>query len=143
MVAHPPCTFLSNMSNCRINEPGRKELREGALGFFLELAGAPIAKIAIENPRGYPERAWKPADQIIQPWEFGHPVSKQTCLWLKNLPPLTATVIVERGSIFRSHDGKRYRTWVDHQSNWRGDAAKTRAITFQGIADAMADQWTR
>ena len=88
MIAHPPCTYLSNMSNCRINEPGRKLAREEAMNFFLALADSNIPRIAIENPRGYPERAYRPADQIIQPWMFGHPQSKATCLWLKNLPKL-------------------------------------------------------
>lgn len=138
MIAHPPCTFLSNMSNCRIKKPGRMKQREDAMGFFLALAGVDIPKIAIENPRGYPERAWRPADQIIHPYEFGHPQSKATCLWLKNLPLLKPTNVVEPQ---RTWDGKRYRTFVDGISNWRGDAARVRSITFQGIADAMAEQW--
>lgn len=138
MIAHPPCTYLSNMSNCRIKEPGRLAGRVLAMSFFRDLADTRISKIAIENPRGYPERAYRPADQIIQPWQFGHPVSKQTCLWLKGLPLLKPANIVEP---IRTHDGKRYRTFVDGVSNWRGDAGKMRSITFQGIADAMAEQW--
>ncbi len=138
LIAHPPCTYLSNMSNCRIKEPGRWEGREKAMSFLLELCGAPIDKIAIENPRGYPERAWRRADQIVQPYQFGHPYSKATCLWLKNLPLLAPTNIV---TPLRTHDGKRYRTFVDSVSNWRGDAHRQRSITFQGIADAMAEQW--
>ena len=138
MIAHPPCTYLSNMSNCRINEPGRMNERLRAMQFFRELALMNIPKIAIENPRGFPERNWAPATQIIQPWQFGHPVSKATCLWLDGLPVLKPTKIVEPQ---RTHDGKRYRTFVDGVSNWRGDAGRMRSITFQGIADAMAEQW--
>ena len=138
MIAHPPCTYLSNMSNCRIKEPGRMALRVQAMHFFMFLAGVPISRVAIENPRGFPERHYQKADQIIHPYEFGHTASKATCLWLKNLPPLLATAIVHDGRIW---DGKRYRTFVDQVSNWRGDAGKMRSITFQGIADAMAEQW--
>lgn len=138
MIAHPPCTYLSNMSNCRIKEPGRLQERYRAMQFFRELALMNIAKIAIENPRGFPERSWCAADQIIQPWQFGHPQSKATCLWLTNLPLLKPTNIVEPQ---KKWDGKRFRTFVDGVSNWRGDAHKIRSITFQGIADAMAEQW--
>lgn len=138
MIAHPPCTYLSNMSNCRINEPGRLEQRQEAMGLFLALASAPIPRIAIENPRGYPERSWRKPDQIIHPYQFGHTESKATCLWLKGLPLLEPTEIVEPA---RTWDGKRWRTFVDNTSNWRGDAAKKRSITFQGIAAAMAAQW--
>lgn len=138
MIAHPPCTFLSNMSNCRIKEPGRLDEREKAMKLFMDLITADIPRIAVENPRGYPERVYRKPDQIIQPWQFGHPHSKATCLWLKNLPALTPTNIIEPQ---RTHDGKRYRTFVDGVSNWRGDAHKARSVTFQGIADAMAEQW--
>lgn len=135
MIAHPPCTYLSNMSNCRIHEAGRQRYREEAMGFFLQLAETYILKIAIENPRGYAERLWRRADQIIQPWQFGHPQSKATCLWLKNLPALKPTNIVEPQ---RKWDGKRWRTWVD---SFGSNNAHLRSITFRGIADAMADQW--
>lgn len=139
MIAHPPCTYLSNMSNCRIRETGRMEARRHALAFMRQLEGTTsIGKICIENPRGYPERAWRPADQIIQPYQFGHPHSKATCLWLKGLPVLLPTAVVEP---HRKWDGKRWRTFVDQTSNWSGDAAQRRSITFTGIAEAMAEQW--
>lgn len=137
MIAHPPCTYIGVMSNCRINEPGRKELREQGMQFFLDLAGAPIQQIALENPRGLPEKRYRKPDQIIQPWQFGHPVFKATCLWLKGLPYLSPTHCTEPQ---RKWDGKRWRTWVDGlpggKSGW-----KKRSITFQGIADAMSQQW--
>ena len=135
MIAHPPCTYISNMSNCRIKEPGRIEKRKQGMEFFMKFVNAPIQKIAIENPRGLPERQYRPADQIIQPYQFGHPMSKATCLWLKNLPALKPTNIVEYG---RKWDGKRWRTWVDTMGS---HTAKNRSITFQGIANAMAKQW--
>lgn len=135
MIAHPPCTYISNMSNCRIKEKGRLEKRKEGMAFFMKLVNAPINKIAIENPRGLPEREYRRADQIIQPYQFGHPVSKQTCLWLKNLPLLKPTSIVEP---IRKWDGKRWRTWVDICPSHTG---KYRSITFKNIAQAMANQW--
>lgn len=135
MIAHPPCTYISNMSNCRIREPGRVQKRKEGMDFFIKLANAPINKIAIENPRGLPEREFRKADQIIQPYQFGHPASKQTCLWLKNLITLKPTNIVEPE---RKWDGKRWRTWVDTCKDHTG---KYRSITFSGIANAMAKQW--
>jgi len=135
LIAHPPCTYISNMSNCRIKEPGRMKLREEGLRFFMTLINTPIPRIAVENPRGLPERAYRKADQIIQPYEFGHPASKATCLWLKNLPLLKPTNTVEPE---RKWDGKRWRTWVDTTSK---HTSRHRSKTFEGIAEAMADQW--
>ncbi len=135
MIAHPPCTYISNMSNCRIKEPGRLALREEGMEFFMKLVKANIPLTAVENPRGLPERVYRKPDQIVQPYHFGHPASKQTCLWLKGLPLLDATHVIEP---YRKWDGKRWRTWVDTCKSHTG---KYRSITFQGIADAMADQW--
>ena len=135
MIAHPPCTYISNMSNCRIREPGRKELREDGFRFFMEIASTKIPKVAIENPRGLPERAWRRPDQIIQPYQFGHNASKATCLWLTNLPPLVPTNIVTPE---RKWDGRRWRTWVD---GFGSHTSHRRLVTFQGVADAMASQW--
>ena len=133
MIAHPPCTYMCTMSNCRIKEPGRLQKRKEGFDFFMKFIDAPIAKIAVENPRGYPERKYRRPDQIIQPYFFGHTASKATCLWLKNLPPLMLPLERNRE---RKWDGKRWRGWVDRKGN-----AKNRSITFQGIADAMAEQW--
>jgi len=135
MIGHPPCTYISNMSNCRIKEPGRLQKREEGMRFFMQLANANIPMIALENPRGLPEREYRKPDQIIHPYHFGHPQSKQTCLWLKNLPLLTHTNIVEPE---RKWDGKRWRTFVD---TCKSHTTRYRSITFQGIAAAMADQW--
>ena len=135
MIAHPPCTYISNMSNCRIKEPGRLELRIIGMKFFMDIVNANIKHIAVENPRGLPEREYRKADQIIQPYNFGHPYSKATCLWLKNLPLLNKTSNLEPE---RKWDGKRWRTWVDFYGSKN---SKLRSVTFPGIAKAMADQW--
>lgn len=135
LIAHPPCTYISNMSNCRIKQEGRRELREKGFNFFMEFTKTNIPKVAIENPRGLPERRFRKADQIIQPYHFGHSYSKATCLWLTGLLPLKPTNIVDYE---RRWDGKRYRTWVDFHGSHN---AKSRSITFAGIAKAMADQW--
>jgi hypothetical protein len=135
MIAHPPCTYISNMSNCRIKEPGRLELRIIGMKFFMDIVNVNIKYIAVENPRGLPEREYRKADQIIQPYNFGHPYSKATCLWLKNLPLLNKTSNLEPE---RKWDGKRWRTWVDFHGSKN---SKLRSVTFQGIAQAMADQW--
>jgi hypothetical protein len=135
MIAHPPCNYISNMSNCRIKEYGRMELRKAGMDFFMKLINADIPLIAVENPRGLPEREYRKADQIIHPYQFGHPVSKQTCLWLKALPLLKPTNILKPE---RKWDGKRWRTWVDTCKKHNG---KFRSITFTGIAEAMANQW--
>lgn len=134
MIAHPPCTYISQMSNCRINEPGRRNLREEGLAFFLKFTRTSIPLVAIENPRGLPERAYSAPDQIIQPYQFGDPAQKATCLWLKGLPLLKPTKIVAPE---KKWDGKRNRTFVDMLSS----SSKRRSITFPGIAAAMAEQW--
>lgn len=135
IIAHPPCTYISNMSNCRIKEVGRLEKRKEGLAFFMAFTKLKCPKIAIENPRGLPERQFRRPNQIIQPYQFGHPASKATCLWLKGLPNLIPTKIVNPT---RKWDGKRYRTWVD---TFGSKNAKKRSTTFAGIANAMADQW--
>ena len=134
MIAHPPCTYISNMSNCRVHEPGRYWAREVGYQFFLRFTHTAIPKVCIENPRGLPERSYKKPDQIIQPYQFGNPYSKATCLWLFNLPLLKHTRIVKPE---RKWDGKRYRTFVDRLPS----SSSKRSITFSGIAEAMAEQW--
>lgn len=129
MIAHPPCTHLS-VSGARHFEGKRADGRQQeAIDFFMELAKAPIARIAIENPVCIMSNIWREPDQIIQPWEFGHGETKATCLWLKGLPSLRPTKIVE---------GREPRI---HHMTPGPDRWKERSRTFQGIADAMADQW--
>ena len=142
MIAHPPCTYLAS-SGLHWNKrcPERAQQTEDALELVRALLSAPIAHIALENPIGcISSKICKP-DQIIQPWMFGHDASKATCLWLKNLPLLCETKLVEP----RLVDGKkRWANQTDSGQNRlppSADRAKIRSVTYQGIADAMAAQW--
>lgn len=129
ILAFPPCTHLA-VSGARYFEQKRKDGRQqAAIDFFMRFANADCPKIAIENPVGIMSTVWKKPDQIIQPWQFGHGETKKTCLWLKGLPPLIPTEIVE---------GREQRIWKMPPSE---DRAKNRAKTFPGIARAMAEQW--
>lgn len=135
MIAHPPCTYLAASGlhwNKRI--PGREAKTYEALEFVRDLMEAPIERIAIENPVGRIGTAIRKADQIIQPWQFGHEETKATCLWLKNLPPLVPTQIME----------VRNRNLTPTGQNKLGPSAdrwKLRSLTYLGIAEAMAEQW--
>ena len=129
ILAFPPCTHLA-VSGARYFEQKRKDGRQqAAIDFFMQFANADCSKIALENPVGIMSTVWKKPDQIIQPWQFGHGETKKTCLWLKGLPPLISTEIVE---------GRGQRIWKMPPSE---DRAKNRAKTFPGIARAMAEQW--
>lgn len=133
MIAHPPCTHLA-VSGARWFKD-KKEVQEQALEFVQRLMNAPINKIAIENPVSIISSRIRKPDQIIQPWMFGEPFTKTTCLWLKNLPPLKPTNTVDKGE-FVIHGGKRI-------SKWYSNRQFPRDITFQGVADAMAEQWSK
>lgn len=142
MVAHPPCTYLCSSGlhwNKRV--PGRAEQTEEALVFVQFLLDAPIPRIALENPIGCIGTRIRKADQTIQPWQFGHDASKATCLWLKNLPLLVPTTIVEP----RIVDGKkRWANQTDSGQNRlppSADRWKIRSETYTGIAEAMTAQW--
>jgi len=129
MVAHPPCDHLA-VSGARWFKEKRADGRQqAAIEFFMLLANADIPRICIENPVCIMSSHWRKPDQIIQPWQFGHGETKATCLWLKNLPPLMPTNIVE---------GREARV---HKMPPTPDRWKERSRTFQGVADAMADQW--
>ncbi len=127
MVAHPPCTHLA-VSGARWFKDKVKE-QEEALHFVQALMDAPMPKICIENPVSVISTKIRKPDQIIQPWQFGHNEVKTTCLWLKNLPPLQPTQIV---------DGREQRIWRMAPSP---DRWKNRSRTYEGIAKAMAEQW--
>jgi hypothetical protein len=147
MVAHPPCTYLTVTGNrwfkpeYKDRFPNREQQREGGVGFFMELANADIKHIAVENPVGVMSTRWRKPDQIIQPYQFGHVEAKKTCLWLKNLPKLTPTKIVEpEYTTFKS--GKRMATWYTEAVKLPKEQREhLRSKTFQGIANAMAEQW--
>ena len=127
MVGHPPCTHLA-VSGARWFHEKRQE-QEEALAFVRLLLDAPIERIAIENPVSIISSRIRRPDQIVQPWQFGHPETKATCLWLKNLPPLAPTAIAE---------GREARV---HRMPPGPDRWKERSRTFPGIAAAMAAQW--
>lgn len=129
MLGFPPCTDLC-VSGARHFPAKRADGRQQrSIGFFLALAGMPIERIAIENPIGIMSTHYRRPDQIIQPWQYGHGETKATCLWLKGLPKLTPTNIVE---------GREARI---HRMPPSPDRGKERSRTYQGIADAMAAQW--
>lgn len=129
MVAHPPCTHLS-VSGARHFEAKRMDGRQqSAVSFFMMLAKADIPMIAIENPVCVMSSLYRKPDQVLQPWQYGHGETKATCLWLKNLPPLQPTNIVE---------GREPRI---HRMAPGPDRWKERSKTYSGIAEAMADQW--
>ncbi len=127
LIAHPPCTHLA-VSGARWFHEKRAEQAE-ALAFVRLLLDAPIPRIALENPVSIISTAIRKPTQTIQPWQFGHGETKATCLWLKNLPPLTPTNIVE---------GREAHV---HRMPPGPDRWKERSRTFEGIAQAMADQW--
>ena len=150
MIAFPPCTYLTLTGNKWFKPefserfPTRQQDRKDAIEFFMKLANLPIPKIAIENPIGVMSRIYRKPDQIIQPWQFGFPTTKATCLWLKGLPTLKPTNIVDKGEVVISKSGNRMSKWYYETSKLPlkdGTRAKARSVTFQGVADAMADQW--
>lgn len=162
MIAHPPCTHLAS-SGARYFAAKRADGRQQeGIDFFLMLTKTSIPKVAIENPVGIMSSIYRKPDQIIQPFQFGHPESKATCLWLKGLPKLKPTRILEPqwkknpdGTDYKDSGGKRYNQahntplirWENQTASGQNklppskDRWKLRSITYQGIAEAMAQQW--
>lgn len=142
MIAHPPCTYLS-VSGMHWTTRGLRDpqLTEDALDFVRALMAAPIERIAIENPISVISSRIRKPDQIIQPWMFGHDASKKTCLWLKNLPLLAVTQMVEPRIVNgRSRWGNQTASGQNKLAP-SADRWKIRSETYKGIADAMAAQW--
>lgn len=142
LVAHPPCTYIcSSGLHWNKRRPERAQQTEDALAFVRLLLGAPVARIALENPIGCISTRIRPSSQTVQPWMFGHDASKSTCLWLTGLPPLAPTNRIEPRVI----DGKpRWANQTDSGQNRLApseDRWKIRSETYEGIAQAMADQW--
>ena len=143
MIAHPPCTYLS-VSGMHWTARGLRDpkLTEDALAFVQRLMDAPIERIAIENPISVISSRIRKPDQIINPWQFGHDASKRTCLWLKNLPLLVPTEIIEPRIV---NGKKRWANQTDSGQNRlppSEDRWKIRSETYEGIANAMAKQWS-
>jgi len=164
MIAHPPCTYLTVTANKWLkDQPARKSgalvgeerrrAREKAIQFFKDLFNCRIPRVCLENPVGVMSN-WMQPSQIIQPMYFGHNEPKKTCLWLKRLPrlhptfdlqidPVTHKLIVPEGEYHLTKSGKRLPLWYAYADKSKGQEARAtiRSRTFQGIADAMADQW--
>lgn len=133
-VFFPPCTHLA-VSGARYFAQKKFE-QEQALNFVYRLLHAPIERIALENPVSIISTRIRKPDQIIQPWQFGHPESKTTCLWLKNLPRLVPTKILEHRERWDNQTPSGQNKLGPSPDRW-----KLRSATYQGIADAMSDQW--
>ena len=139
MIAFPPCTYLcSSGLHWNKRRPERAQLTHEAMLFIFNLIDAPIPKIALENPVGCISTNYRKPDQIIQPWQFGHLESKATCLWLKGLPLLRPTNILELPV------SGRWENQTPSGQNKLGPSptrSMDRSRTYQGLADAMAEQW--
>jgi site-specific DNA-cytosine methylase len=140
MIAHPPCTYLSRAGARWWKKEGRVELANAAAKFVFALRDAPVDRIAIENPKGQLNQRWRYPDQTIQPYQFGDPFSKATCLWLKNLPLLAPTKIVGYEPFCPSNVGIGARLGQKHHRG-HAQSVRKRSLTFPGIANAMAEQW--
>lgn len=153
IFAFPPCTHLASSGAKHFAKKREDGRQREAIEFFMTIMNADCEKIAIENPVGiisgnYTEEHFpdlfkkyelpRKPDQIIQPWQFGDKFQKTTCLWLKGLPLLVPTKIVEKGEFYTSPSGKRLPKWYSDNKS-----SKKRSKTFPGIADAMASQWTK
>lgn len=141
IIAHPPCTDLA-VSGARWFPEKQKDFRQQkSCVFFMQMALANCDRIAVENPVGIMSTVYRRPDQIIQPYEFGDPYKKTTCLWLKGLPQLKPTDVVEPQLVkYTCKDGKVVTFSADYGGSDK-DSGKRRSKTYSGIAQAMADQW--
>lgn len=137
IIAHPPCTHLA-VSGARYFERKRKDgTQQKAIDFFMMIVNLNCERICIENPIGIMSTVWRKPDQIIQPWQFGHPESKKTCLWLKNLPNLIHThVLYSENGLWLNQTRSGQNKLSPSPDRW-----KQRSRTYVGIAKAMAQQW--
>lgn len=155
LIAHPPCTYLTVSGNRWFNVERygdraleRLKYRKEAAEFFMAFINADVPRICVENPVGYMSTHYRKPDCIVQPYQFGHPARKTTCLWLKNLPPLIPTDVVNHGEIL--HGGYSVGASANYATDENGKilrwndprTAKSRSKTFPGIAKAMASQWS-
>ena len=148
IIAHPPCTYLSNAGACRLyphkGQLNQERYQKGLLAkkFFMKFLNADCDKIAVENP--IPSKVFEMpmCTQIIQPYEYGHPYTKKTCLWLKGLPKLMPTNVVKPIGSYVCGNSKIWkRRAANGEVIGKGNSAKQRSKTFPGIAAAMAEQW--
>lgn len=151
VVAHPPCTYLTVTGNRWFNvgrygdhARERERERERAAEFFMRFANCSCPHYAIENPIGCMSTRWRKPNQVIQPWQFGHTTCKATCLWLRGLPNLVPTKIVDPVRYaYVASNGKIKHDCRERSMYKASERAKGRSKTYQGIADAIADQWSR
>jgi hypothetical protein len=142
MIAHPPCTHLAVSGARHFAKKIADGRQQQGIDLFMALANCNIPRYAIENPIGIMSTKFRKPDQIINPWEYGHGVTKATCLWLKGLPKLVPTDVVDKGTVWVAKSGKRMSQWYyDSSCLPPKEREKMRNKTFQGIADAMAQQW--
>lgn len=157
-IIHPPCTYITVTANKWLkDQPKRKsgalvgaerrearqEARQEAIDFFMACWNLPTKRLCLENPVGAMSSVWRKPDQIINPWQFGHPEPKKTCLWLRGLPLLKYTKIVEP-EYHTTESGKKVPKWFFYADKSGGQEARAeiRSRTFDGIAQAMAQQWS-
>lgn len=151
IIAHPPCTYLTTTGNRWFNvekygDKARQRIidREVAVDFFMKIAEASCEHICIENPVGIMSTRWRKPDQIIQPYQFGDPYEKRTCLWLKGLKPLQYTNVVEPEPRIKYASGKTMPAWYDKAWHLpKEERTRVRSKTFPGIGKAIAEQFTR
>ena len=147
IIAHPPCTHLAVSGARHFAQKQKDGRQQKAIVFFMELALANCDRIAVENPVCIMSSAWRKPDQIVQPFWFGHPYRKTTCLWLKGLPPLKPTDMIEPGEFDEYGFSKNFATRYAVDENgkiisWNDPrTAKARSKTPHGLAEAMAEQW--
>lgn len=146
MIAHPPCTYLSYAATHCWDAPGREALRQDAMDFFMALYNAPVSRVCIENPVGYPNTKFRTPDQIVHPYYFGDNDMKRTCLWLRGLPKLyhiSETTLFERKTHTRKPEPIYHRRGSGEAIHFTEakHGGHERSRFFQGIADAMAEQW--
>lgn len=137
IIAHPPCTHLAVSGAKHFSKKKSDGRQQEAIKFFMEFTKVKCLRVAIENPVGIKSTLYRKPSQIIQPWQFGDSYQKTTCLWLKNLPRLKHTNIVDRGEFVTTPSGKKLPKWYSDNKS-----SKSRSRTFQGVADAMALQWS-
>lgn len=142
IIAFPPCTHLAKSGNRWFPQKRADGRQQQGIDFFLLFTDLECPKVAIENPIGVMNRIYRKPDQIINPYQFGDPYRKATCLWLKGLPPLVPTHLVDMGERVTYTSGKNRPRWIlDLGGKSPKERARLRSATFPGIAKAMADQW--
>lgn len=142
IIAFPPCTHLAVSGAAWFEEKRKDGRQQQGIDFFMKFTNIECERIAIENPVGIMSSIWRKPDQIIQPFEYGDSFSKKTCLWLKNLPLLIPTDVVEKGEQIKYDSGRTMPKWyADAYKLSPKERARARSKTFLGVAKAMATQW--